>query len=96
MIMEKFEIKINPQDIFKGGQALWLIQIKERFYNGRWRLIILGLTSIIFLFYFPLISIILIGGFLLIVFIDYFLNFVEYRKLCNEHSKEQSEKYFLQ
>lgn len=93
--MKNYEIRINPKEILYGGMILWVIEIKERFYNGRLKVTILFITAFIFFLSYPVVSYLLIGGLLFLVIMDFCFTFFEYKKLSNLHRNKQAEKYFL-
>ena len=93
--MNAFEIKINPKEIIIGGKILWLIETKERLYNGRYKIAASFLVSCIGFFFFPSILFAFIGIFLVVFLADYFINLFEYKNLSKKHIQNQFDKYYM-
>lgn len=93
--MNEYKTVAKSNDIIAAGQILWLIETKERLYNGRVHILIVIILSLLFLFYFPIISYCLIGGIILIFFIDYLINSIEYFNLSKEQNRANSQEYYI-
>jgi|GEM_PF-7079692 len=89
------EVKINPREIIEGGQILWKIETKERLYNGRWKLSLMIIFCTIVFFFYPMVSYIVLSLVIVIFFIDYIINFIQYKKLAKLHT-ENDNNYVLE
>lgn len=93
--MKNYKFEIKTGDIIRGGKIHWIIKTKERLYNGRIKIIALLVVCILSLYYYPIISYILIGLFIGVFIIDYVLDLIKYKELADLHIINQPNKFYL-